>query len=43
MRIVQWDAADPAATRACLELVRAVLAADDPLGPPMSNGERGSG
>jgi GNAT superfamily N-acetyltransferase/RimJ/RimL family protein N-acetyltransferase len=36
MRIVRWDASDPAATAACYEVTAAANAADDPLGPPVS-------
>jgi GNAT superfamily N-acetyltransferase len=35
-RIVPWSASDEVATKACYEVNRAVLLADDPLGPPMS-------
>jgi GNAT superfamily N-acetyltransferase len=36
MRIVRWDASDPAATAACHEVTAAAGAADDPLGPPVT-------
>jgi GNAT superfamily N-acetyltransferase len=36
MRIVAWDRADVLAAKACNRVVQAVMAADDPLGPPMS-------
>jgi GNAT superfamily N-acetyltransferase len=36
MRIVAWDASDEQATRALYQVTRAVMASDDPLGPPMS-------
>jgi GNAT superfamily N-acetyltransferase len=36
MRIVPWDASDELATRALYRVTQAVMAADDPLGPPMS-------
>lgn len=36
MRIVRLDPSDQVATQACHEVVRAVLAADDPSGPPVS-------
>jgi len=35
MRIVAWDAADGLATKACYEVTRAGMLADDPFGPPM--------
>src|ERR1700729_601022 len=34
MGIVRWDGTDPAAVRACHEVVTAAIAADDPSGPP---------
>lgn len=36
MRIVRWDAADPAGTQACCEVQQQALRADDPAGPPLS-------
>jgi len=36
LRIVAWDASDDLATRALHQVTRAVMASDDPLGPPMS-------
>ncbi len=35
IQIVAWDPADQLATRALYEVTRAVMVADDPLGPPM--------
>jgi GNAT superfamily N-acetyltransferase len=36
MRIVQWDGSDPGVLQACIEVLLAEHAADDPLGPPPS-------
>lgn len=36
MRIEPWDAGDPITTRACYEVMAAVMRADDPGGPPLS-------
>jgi GNAT superfamily N-acetyltransferase len=36
MRIVAWDASDDPTTRALHQVTQAVMAVDDPLGPPMS-------
>jgi GNAT superfamily N-acetyltransferase len=36
MGIVRWDGTDPAAVRACHEVVTAAIAADDPSGPPLT-------
>jgi GNAT superfamily N-acetyltransferase len=36
LRIVAWDASDDLAAGALYQVTRAVMAADDPLGPPMS-------
>jgi len=36
MGIVRWDGTDPAAVRACHEVVTAAIAADDPFGPPLT-------
>jgi GNAT superfamily N-acetyltransferase/RimJ/RimL family protein N-acetyltransferase len=36
MRILRWDASDPAATAACYDVAAAASAADDPLGPPVT-------
>ncbi|MGH3170842.1 MAG: GNAT family N-acetyltransferase, partial [Trebonia sp.] len=36
MRIEPWSSGDPALTRGYLQLLRAARAADDPLGPPVS-------
>jgi GNAT superfamily N-acetyltransferase len=36
LRIVPWNASDEVAAKACYEVTQAVMLADDPLGPPMS-------
>jgi hypothetical protein len=36
MRIVRLDVSDQAAAQACHDVMQAALAADDPLGPPVS-------